>query len=105
LRVWRGGRQLLDANGKELPFEQAEGTNDHMENFLECLRSRKQPRSDIASMAQTTIVCHLANASYLAGETVYWDKAKMDIKGKAGKNTLAYQRAYRKGYSLPVYKG
>jgi len=28
------------------------------------------------------------------------DKEKMDIVGKAGKNTMSYKREYRKGYSL-----
>lgn len=104
VRVWRGGWQVLDADGKELPKEQAAPTNDHMDNFLECLRTRQAPRSNLPSMAQTTIVCHLANAAYLAGEAVRWDKTKMDIVGKAGKNTTAYRREYRKGYNLPMYK-
>ena len=55
-------------------------------------------------MAQTIIVCHLANASYLAGQTVRWDKAAMDIIGSAGKQTGSYYREYRKPWKLPVYK-
>jgi hypothetical protein len=55
-------------------------------------------------MAQTTIVCHLANVSLLAGETVSWSKEKMDIVGKAGKNTQSYAREYRKPWKLPLYK-
>jgi predicted dehydrogenase len=104
LMVWRGGWKVTDAGGKELPKEGAEPVGDHWQNWLDCVRTREQPRSNLASMAQTTIVCHLANAALLAGETVHWDKAKMDIVGGAGKNTIAYRREYRKGYKLPVYK-
>lgn len=105
LRVWRGNWQILDSGGKELPKEQAPGTNDHWQNWIDCVKSREQPRSNLASMAQSTIVCHLANAALLAGETVTWDKAKMDLVGKAGKDTQSYYREYRKPWKLPMYKG
>jgi hypothetical protein len=105
LRVWRGGWQLLDPDGKELPTLPAERTNDHWQNWLDCVRTREQPRSPLASMAQTTIVCHLANVSYLAGEPVRWSKAKMDLVGSAGKDTLSYRREYRKPWKLPIYAG
>jgi predicted dehydrogenase len=104
VRVWRGGWKIFDRDGKEQPKVEAEQTNDHWQNWLDCLKSREQPRSNLASMAQTTIVCHLANCSILAGETVHWDKAKMDIVGKAGKETSSYYREYRKPWKLPVYK-
>ncbi len=105
LRVWRGGWVVLDPEGKEMPKESSEPPTDHWRNWLDCLASRKAPVADIASVAQTTIVCHLANASLLAGQTVYWDKSKMDIVGKAGKDTQAYSREYRKPWKLPMYKG
>ncbi len=104
LMVWRGGWKVMDADGKELPKEEAPATNDHWQNWLDCLKSREQPRSNLSSMAQTTIVCHLGNAALFAGETVRWDKAKMDIVGKAGRSTISYARDYRKPYKLPIYK-
>ncbi len=105
VRVWRGGWQILDPDGNLIPNERVEPTNDHWQNWLDCLKSREQPRSNLASMAQTTIVCHLANVSMLAGETVHWSKEKMDIVGRAGKNTQSYYREYRKPWKLPIYKG
>lgn len=104
LRVWRGGWVVLDPSGKELPKESAAPTNDHWQNFLDCVKSREQPRSNLASMAQTTIVCHLANVSLLAGEAVRWNKAKMDLVGKAGRDTQSYERPYRKPWKLPMHK-
>ncbi len=105
LTVWRGGWRVQDASGREIP----KGDDlilpaSHWQNFLECLHSRLPPRSDLASMAQTTIVCHLANAALLSGEPVHWSKEKMDIQGRAGKNTLSYRRSYRKPWSLPIYR-
>lgn len=101
--VWRGGWVVKDRDGKELPREELPGSS-HMRNWLDCIRTRQQPRSNLASMAQTTIVCHLANASYLAGESVVWDKTRMDIVGRAGKDTQSYRREYRKPWKLPIYR-
>jgi predicted dehydrogenase len=104
LMVWRGGWKVSDPEGNELPKENAQVPNDHWQNWLDCLKSREQPRSNLASMAQTTIVCHLCNAALFAGETIRWDKAKMDLVGRAGRNTLSYGREYRKPWKLPIYK-
>lgn len=104
LRLWRGGWVVLDPDGKELPKEHFPPTNDHWRNWLDCIKTREKPRADLESLAQTTIVCHLINASLLSGETVRWDKKKMDIVGNAGKNTLAYQREYRKPWKLPIHR-
>ena len=104
VRVWRGGWVVLDPEGKELPKEPAEPTTDHWQNWLDCVKSRQQPRSNLASMAQTTMVCHLANCSLLARETVHWSKEKMDIVGAAGKQTSSYYREYRKPWHLPMHQ-
>jgi predicted dehydrogenase len=107
LVVWRGGWMVRDPQGNELPKEHDEKFphHDHMRDWIECVKERRQPRSNIASMYQTTAVCHLANVAYLTGEVVRWDKAKDDIVGKTGKDTLAYSREYRRPWKLPVYKG
>jgi len=104
VRVWRGGWEILAADGTMLPKERTTATNDHWQNWVDCLKSREQPRSNLASMAQTTIVCHLANVSYLAGQTVHWSKEKMDLVGKAGRDTGSFYREYRKPWQLPVHK-
>jgi predicted dehydrogenase len=105
LRVWRGGWKILDGKGKELEKESAEPLEgNHWRNFIDCMASREKPRADLASVAQTTICCHLVNTSLQSGEMVRWDKVKNDLVGKAGRNTLAYSRPYRKPYSLPMYR-
>jgi predicted dehydrogenase len=103
LTVWRNDWSLTDKDGK--PLEKPSGTTfqgpDHWQNFLDCVVTREHPRSHLESMYQTTTICQLANAALMAGEAVRWDKAKNDIVGKAGKDTLAYRREYRKPWSLP----
>ena len=105
VRVWRGGWVILDPEGKEIAKpSKSENPPNHWRDFVDRVKDRKEPRASLMSVAQTTVVCHLVNASLMSGETVKFDKAKMDIVGKAGKNTSAYRREYRKPYSLPIYK-
>lgn len=101
LRVWRGGWVILDQDGKELPKEESPAVpTDHWRNWLDCIKTREKPRSDLASVAQTTMICHLVNCSLYSGQTVNWSKSQMDIIGKAGKDTLSYHRNYRGSWSL-----
>jgi predicted dehydrogenase len=105
VRCYRGGWEVLDKGGKKMPTPQADPLeSDHSSNFLDCVKSREKPRGDLESVGQSTVVCHLVNVAMESGETVKFDKKTMDIVGRAGKNTLAYSRTYRKGYKLPIYK-
>ena len=104
VQVSRGGWSIMDPKGEPIPKERIPATNDHWQNWLDCVKSREQPRSNLASMAQTTITCHLINVALEAGESVQFSKEKMDIVGKAGKNSIYYSREYRKPWKLPIYK-
>ena len=53
----------------------------HVRNFLECVKSRKQPTSDLASAQLTATACHLANIAARVGRTVRWDARTADIVG------------------------
>jgi predicted dehydrogenase len=84
------------------PLELAEST--HWQNFLECVRSRKQPTSDIASMAKTTMVCHLGNIAFQSGRILQWDAAKQDVANHADvKHCVSYERDYRSPWKLKHY--
>lgn len=105
VRCWRGGWQVLDGDGKELEKPDAPAVpTGHWRNFLDCVKSRETPRGNLASVAQTTICCHLVNMALYSGEMVRWNKAKMEVVGRAGRNTQAYQREYRKPWSLTMYR-
>jgi predicted dehydrogenase len=101
VRVWRGGWTILGPDGKELPKDEPEKNSDHWRDFLDCVKGRGQPAADLASVAQTTIVCHLVNASLYSGRPVRWDKGRMDLVGEAGRATMAYEREYRAPWRLP----
>jgi predicted dehydrogenase len=79
-------------------------SHDHWQNFADCVRSRSKPRSDIESMARTTICCHLANIAYQSGKTIRWDAKKQDVANREDVKTCrSYERPYRKPWKLKVY--
>jgi len=52
-----------------------EGTA-HMQNFLDCMKSRKAPNSPVELANRVLIGAHLANESYRSGKRVQWDPLK-----------------------------
>ena len=45
----------------------------HVRNFIDAIKSRQQPVSDLASAHQTSLACHLANIAARLGRVVTWD--------------------------------
>jgi hypothetical protein len=52
---------------------------DHVRNFLDSIRSRERPISDLESAHRVSIACHLANISLRLGRKMHWDAAKETI--------------------------
>ena len=81
------------------------GTSDqnlsHIRNFLDCMRSRKRPNSDIELGHLSTAMCLLGNVSYRTGHKLAWDAAKEECVGDAKANALL-SREYRAPYTLPT---
>jgi len=48
--------------------------NAHWANFLECIRNRQRPNSDIEICYKSTVTCLLANISILSKQRVDWDE-------------------------------
>ncbi len=51
----------------------------HARNFLDCVRSRNEPISDLESAHRVATVCHLANIALRLGRRVRWDPAREEI--------------------------
>jgi predicted dehydrogenase len=66
----------------------------HARNFLDCVRSRKTPVSDLESAHRTAIACHLANLSLRLGRKLVWDAKKETIVGDR-EATAGLCRPYR----------
>ena len=46
---------------------------NHARDFLDCIKSRKTPVSDVASGHRVAVACHLANLSLRLGRSLRWD--------------------------------
>jgi hypothetical protein len=81
------------------------GRDIHIEDFVNCVRTRETPRSDVESVHRSTTLCHLANMAYLLKRRIHWDAAREEPIGDVqAKSCLAYQREYRKPWKLPMYE-
>jgi predicted dehydrogenase len=55
----------------------------HVRDFLDCVKSRRQPVSDLESGHRVATTCHLANISLRLGRKVRWDAEREEIIGDA----------------------
>lgn len=54
-------------------------TSAHMRNWIECLRSRRQPNAPIEAGYQHAIACIMANAAARTGERVTFDTTRQEV--------------------------
>lgn len=74
-------------------------SENHSANFIESMKTRKQPISDVWSHNRMLEICHLANIAMRLGRELNWDPAKREIVGDAQANSFL-ARESRKGYQV-----
>jgi predicted dehydrogenase len=72
----------------------------HLQNWLDCIKSRQKPVADVEIGHRTVTVCHLCNIAREVGRKIKWDPEKEQIVGDEEANKLV-SRPRRKGYELP----
>jgi predicted dehydrogenase len=78
--VPQGGKSSNPAEaGTGKTGEYAEATDTHMQNFFDCVRSRKEPNCPFEIGFRSAIACQMAVRSYREGRTVKWDEKLEDI--------------------------
>jgi predicted dehydrogenase len=100
------GSLIVDRNGyqyfpetpdAEKPPKLERRDSTDWQNFFDCVKSRKQPASDIGSMAKTTMLCLLGNIALQSGKTLRWDAHKQDVANHGDvRHYISYEREYRK---------
>jgi predicted dehydrogenase len=105
LMVNRGGYWIWPAaKGKEPVAETSHELSDmnvpHWKNFLECLRTRQKPTSDIETCVRTTTTCLLSNLALRHGVTLDWDEKAFTVKQHDMKPFL--KAKYRSPWKLEV---
>ena len=101
---WNGvwGFKVFDGTGKEIQHVKEVGDDsEHMENFLDCLRTRKLPNADIGVGHISGLHCHLANIVSRTGRTVHFDAETETIVDDRQAN-LYVSRRYRTHWATPA---
>ncbi len=101
------GKPVEDLKGNPLPegaIEEVYGgkvSANHTANFIEAMKSRKQPISDVWSHNRMLEICHLSNIAMRLGRELKWDAAKREMIGDAQANSFL-TRENRKGYEIDM---
>ena len=80
---------------------QHEISSPHMQDFIDCIRSRENPIAPVEVGCSTNTLCCIANISLELGRPVKWDPATLSFgKDKDAAAHRLYYYQYRNPYSL-----
>lgn len=85
------------------PFNKPGGEDPrpaHVGNFLDCVKSRRQPVQHLENGHFVSTVAHLGNLALRVGRLLHWDAARERVKDDAEANRLLAPR-YRAPWTLP----
>lgn len=71
----------------------------HVDNFIECIKTRQKPAADISIGHRSATVCHLGNIAVRTGKKIQWDPQQETIVGDADAAKWL-SKEYRKPYEL-----
>src|SRR3954454_4582066 len=72
----------------------------HIQNWLDCIKSRELPNADVEIGHRSISVCHLVNITRQLKRKLQWDPAQEQFVGDDEANKLL-NRPRRKGFELP----
>jgi predicted dehydrogenase len=79
-----------------------QGVNEnHIQNWIDCIKTRAKPVADIEMGHRSATVCHLGNIARQLGRRLHWDPAKEVFPGDAEANSYL-DRPRRKPWELPA---
>lgn len=101
------GRPVEDLADNPLPdgaIEDVYGgpvSANHTANFIEGMKARKQPISDVWSHNRMLEICHLSNIAMRLNRELKWDPKAREVVGDPQANSFL-SRESRKGYDINV---
>jgi predicted dehydrogenase len=95
----RVGDETVPSSGAAVRGERSAQHLPHVQNFLECVKTRQRPASDVEIGHRSTAACHLGNIALRAGQKITWDAATERITDVAAANAHL-KKEYRKPWSL-----
>jgi predicted dehydrogenase len=104
LRLGRqgGGWQAFNENGDVVLSEYGrQADNIHIENFIDCIKSRKLPNADVEEGRRSDLLLHLSNISYRTGnQKLIFDPEKNSFINSVEANTFL-RRKDREPWKIP----
>jgi len=100
--IWASNEAWLGPEGlrrDELKLYYGNEGRDHVDNFLDCVRSRRETIAPVETAARSVGVGHLGEIAMLTGRRIRWNPETEEIKGDAGASALL-GRAYREPWIL-----
>jgi predicted dehydrogenase len=95
------GWRVVDADGEPADHKKSgDSQGAHFRNFLECVRSRKNPNAEIEIGHLSTRLCHLGNIAHRVGRKLYFDAATESFFNDAQANKLL-SREYGSRFEMP----
>lgn len=74
--VWAGRTTAEHGDGSEQHLS-------HIRNFIECVKTRKKPASDVETAHHSTATAHLANIAFRTRRTIRWNSENEQIESDA----------------------
>ncbi|MFS2841286.1 Gfo/Idh/MocA family oxidoreductase [Parabacteroides merdae] len=95
---------LLPKEEKKVRKGEYEVSSPHMQNFIDCVRSRRNPIAPVEVGCSTNTLCCLQNIARELGRPVHWDPATLSFNGdREAESHRLYWYEYRNPYKLPYY--
>lgn len=86
--------------GEEITRQAKGADQNHVRNWLDCVKSRAKPVADVEIGHRSITVCHLGNIARWTGRKLRWDPVKEVFPDDADANQYL-DRPRRKPYELP----
>lgn len=102
-KISASAKEILQAPGDPGHLKVPE-TQPHIENWVECIKTRKRCNADIEYGQRSSSLCYLVNIAREVGhvgEVLKWNPGKEHFTNCDAGNALL-SRARRKGYELPA---
>lgn len=93
------GTPVIAAEEKQFGGANQDLTNQHIRNFLDCIKNRQKPLCDLETGHRSTTFALLANIAMAVRARIVWDPVKERIVNNKAANKLLHYK-YRKPWSL-----
>jgi predicted dehydrogenase len=91
-KKWAAATEAREVKGANLDEQ-------HVRNFLDCVKSRQRPNADVEEGHLSAVMCHLGNLSTRLGRSLTWDSVKERVTNDDEANKLL-TASYRKPWVL-----